>query len=74
MRVLATIAGWRLQNLHLLMTSRGEQEIKGFLEDYVDERVIIDLERDVVSVYQFDEPTQNIKTFLASIQTARRTG
>ncbi|KAJ8109574.1 hypothetical protein OPT61_g7362 [Boeremia exigua] len=48
MQVLATIAGWRLQNLHLLMTSRAEQEIKSFLEDCVGEKYTIDLERDMV--------------------------
>ena len=36
MDVLATVAGWQLQNLHLLMTSRKERDIESSLEDYVD--------------------------------------
>jgi hypothetical protein len=48
MDVLATVADWQLQNLHLLMTSRGEQEIKSFLKDYAGEKDTIDLESNAV--------------------------
>jgi hypothetical protein len=48
MDVLATMADWQLQNLHLLMTSRGEQEIKSSLKDYVGEKETIGLESDGV--------------------------
>ena len=49
MDVLATVAEWQLQNLHLLITSRGEQEIESFLKDYVGEKDTINLESDVVN-------------------------
>jgi hypothetical protein len=48
MEVLATMAEWQLQNLHLLMTSRGDQDIKGFLKDYVGQKDTIDLKSDIV--------------------------
>lgn len=48
MEVLATVAGWQLQNLHLLMTSRAEQEIKSFWKDYVGQKDTTDLKSDIV--------------------------
>jgi hypothetical protein len=48
MDVLKTVAGWRLNNLHLLMTSRKERDIKRALEGYIDEEDAICLQRDVV--------------------------
>jgi hypothetical protein len=48
MDVLATVAEWQLQNLHLCMISRKEREIESFLENYAGEKNIITLQRDVV--------------------------
>ncbi|KAF2625511.1 hypothetical protein BU25DRAFT_371926, partial [Macroventuria anomochaeta] len=48
MDVLATVAGWQLQNLHLLMTSRKERDIESSLEDYVDSEDTVCLQSDVV--------------------------
>jgi hypothetical protein len=48
MDVLETVAGWRLDNLHLLMTSRKERDIERSLEGYIDEEDAICLQRDVV--------------------------
>lgn len=36
MERLKAIAGWQLQNLHLLVTSRREQDIKSSLDEFVD--------------------------------------
>jgi hypothetical protein len=44
--VLETVAGWQLENLHLLMTSRKEREIESFLEGYVNH--VIPLQSDIV--------------------------
>ncbi|KAF1977277.1 hypothetical protein BU23DRAFT_453456 [Bimuria novae-zelandiae CBS 107.79] len=38
METLETIAGWRLQNLHLLVTSRRERGIESTLEEIVDDQ------------------------------------
>jgi hypothetical protein len=48
MDVLGLVAGWRLDSLHLLMTSRKERGIESALENYVDERDTVCLQRDVV--------------------------
>lgn len=48
MDVLKTVAGWQLQNLHLLMTSRKERDIESSLKDYVDEEDTVCLQSDVV--------------------------
>jgi hypothetical protein len=48
MDVLEAVAGWKLDNLHLLMTSRKERDIESSLESYVDERDTVCLQRDVV--------------------------
>ncbi|KAJ4321942.1 hypothetical protein N0V94_002654 [Neodidymelliopsis sp. IMI 364377] len=48
MDVLATIAKWELQNLHLLMTSRRERDIESSLGDYLGEDDAICLQSDVV--------------------------
>jgi hypothetical protein len=48
MTMLETIAGWQLNNVHLLMTSRKEQDIEGSLESYVKEEHTICLQRDLV--------------------------
>ncbi|KAL7780126.1 hypothetical protein CFE70_010148 [Pyrenophora teres f. teres 0-1] len=44
MGVLATMAEWQLQNLHLLITSRGEQEIENILKDYAGEKYTVDID------------------------------
>jgi hypothetical protein len=46
--LLKTMAGWQLQNLHLLMTSRKERDIESSLEDYVDKEDTICLQSDIV--------------------------
>jgi hypothetical protein len=46
--VLETVAGWQLNNMHLLMTSRKERDIKSSLESYVKEEDTICLQGDVV--------------------------
>ncbi|KAF2681187.1 hypothetical protein K458DRAFT_433717 [Lentithecium fluviatile CBS 122367] len=46
--VLEAVAGWQLQNLHLLMTSRKEQDIESSLKGYVDEGDTGCLQSDVV--------------------------
>jgi hypothetical protein len=46
--VLKMVAGWRLRNLHLLMTSRKEPEIESSLETYVDAQHQICLQSDLV--------------------------
>jgi hypothetical protein len=48
MDMLKTVAGWRLDNLHLLMTSRKERDIETCLESYVREEDTVCLQRDVV--------------------------
>ncbi|KAF2624557.1 HET-domain-containing protein [Macroventuria anomochaeta] len=48
MDVLETVAGWQLNNVHLLMTSRKERDIESSLESYVKEEDTICLQRDVV--------------------------
>jgi hypothetical protein len=48
MDMLKTVAGWQLNNLHLLMTSRKERDIERSLEDYVKEENAVCLQRDVV--------------------------
>jgi hypothetical protein len=48
MDVLETVAGWRLDNLHLVMTSRKERDIERSLEGYIDEEDVVCLQRDVV--------------------------
>ncbi|KAF2626317.1 HET-domain-containing protein [Macroventuria anomochaeta] len=48
MNVLETVAGWQLDNVHLLMTSRKERDIETSLEDYIREEDAICLQRDVV--------------------------
>jgi hypothetical protein len=48
MEVLETVAGWQLDNVHLLMTSRKERDIESSLESYVKEEDTICLQRDVV--------------------------
>jgi hypothetical protein len=46
--MLQTVAGWQLDNMHLLMTSRKERDIESSLESYVKEEDTICLQRDVV--------------------------
>jgi hypothetical protein len=48
MNMLETVAGWQLDNLHLLMTSRKERDIETSLESYVGEEDAVCLQRDVV--------------------------
>jgi hypothetical protein len=48
MDVLEAVAGWKLDNLHLLMTSRKERDIESSLVSYIDERDTVCLQRDVV--------------------------
>jgi hypothetical protein len=48
MDMLETMAGWQLDNLHLLMTSRKERDIERSLESYVDEEDTVCLQRDIV--------------------------
>jgi hypothetical protein len=48
MDMLETVAGWRLDNLHLLMTSRKERDIETSLESYVGEENAVCLQKDVV--------------------------
>jgi hypothetical protein len=48
MDVLGLVAGWKLDNLHLLITSRKEREIESTLECYVEEGDTVCLQRDVV--------------------------
>ncbi|KAH5552913.1 hypothetical protein HBI25_177950 [Parastagonospora nodorum] len=48
MDMLETVAGWRLDNLHLLMTSRKERDIETSLESYVGEEATVCLQTDVV--------------------------
>jgi hypothetical protein len=50
MDVLETVAGWRLDNLHLVMTSRKERDIESSLEGFVKEEDTICLQRDVVDL------------------------
>jgi hypothetical protein len=48
MDVLETVAGWQLDNMHLLMTSRKERDIESSLESFVEEEDTVCLQRDVV--------------------------
>ncbi|KAJ4330292.1 hypothetical protein N0V87_010137 [Didymella glomerata] len=48
MDVLETVAGWQLDNMHLLMTSRKERDIESSLGSYVKEEDTICLQREVV--------------------------
>jgi hypothetical protein len=48
MDVLEKVAGWQLNNLHLLMTSRKERDIESSLEDYIEEEDTLCLQRDIV--------------------------
>lgn len=48
MEILQTIAGWRLQNLHLLVTSRREPDIESTLEEFVDDQSRICLQSALV--------------------------
>jgi hypothetical protein len=48
MDLLETVAEWRLDNLHLVMTSRKERDIERSLEGYIDEEDAVCLQRDVV--------------------------
>jgi len=48
MDLLVTIAGWRLDSVHLLMTSRRERDIEMSLKTFVVEDDMICLQRDVV--------------------------
>ena len=48
MDMLETVAGWQLDNMHLLMTSRKERDIESSLESYVEEEDTVCLQRDVV--------------------------
>ncbi|KAF2878542.1 vegetative incompatibility protein HET-E-1 [Massariosphaeria phaeospora] len=48
MDVLKTVAGWQLDNIHLLMTSRKERDIESSLEEYIEEEDAVCLQRDVV--------------------------
>lgn len=48
MDMLETVAGWQLDNLHLLMTSRKERDIERSLETYVGEEDTVCLQKDVV--------------------------
>jgi hypothetical protein len=48
MGVLATVAEWQLNNMHLLMTSRKERDIESSLKSFVKEENTICLQRDVV--------------------------
>ncbi|KAJ4331908.1 hypothetical protein N0V87_008801 [Didymella glomerata] len=48
MDVLGTVAGWQLDNTHLLMTSRKERDIESSLGSYVKEEETICLQEDVV--------------------------
>ncbi|KAI0572068.1 multiple ankyrin repeats single kh domain protein [Pyrenophora tritici-repentis] len=49
MDMLETVAGWQLDNLHLLMTSRKERDIETSLEGYVGEKDAVCLQKDVVN-------------------------
>ncbi|KAH6644841.1 ankyrin repeat-containing domain protein [Boeremia exigua] len=48
MDMLETVAGWQLDNVHLLMTSRKERDIESSLEGYLKEEDIICLQGDLV--------------------------
>lgn len=48
MNVLESVAGWQLDNMHLLMTSRQERDIERSLENCVDEEEKVCLQSDVV--------------------------
>jgi hypothetical protein len=50
MDVLETVAGWHLQNVHLLVTSRRERDIEISLGTYIAEENTICLQSDIVNV------------------------
>jgi hypothetical protein len=50
MSVLEEIAGWQLQNLHLLVTSRRERDIESSLEGFVDLQNRICLQSELVDI------------------------
>jgi hypothetical protein len=45
---LATMAKWRIETLHLLVTSRKERDIERCLEDLVDKKCIVSLQSQIV--------------------------
>jgi len=49
MDILETIAGWHLDNLHFLVTSRRERDIESSLETFVDQNNMINLETALVN-------------------------
>jgi hypothetical protein len=48
MEMLETMAGWKLSNLHLLVTSRRERDIESTLEEFVDDQSRIGLQSALV--------------------------
>lgn len=48
MGMLETIAGWQLENLHLLATSRKERDIESSIEGFVDDQSRICLQSELV--------------------------
>jgi hypothetical protein len=50
MDVLETVAGWQLENVHLLMTSRKERDIENSLEGFVDKVDTVCLQSDAVDM------------------------
>lgn len=48
MQTLEAMVGWKLQNLHLLVTSRREQDIESTLEEFVDDQSRICLQSTLV--------------------------
>jgi hypothetical protein len=46
--ILETLLGWRLDKLHLLVTSRKERDIESSLEEILEQRNIICLQSDLV--------------------------
>ncbi|KAI9794459.1 MAG: hypothetical protein M1816_005529 [Peltula sp. TS41687] len=56
LEVLEELAGWKLDNLHILVTSRKESDIEGSLETFVDERNTVCLQSALVN--------EDIRTFV----------
>jgi hypothetical protein len=48
MEMIETMVGWKIQNLHLLVTSRRERDIESSLEGFVDPQNSICLQSEVV--------------------------
>lgn len=48
--IMETIAAWRLPNLHILVTSRLERDIKSSLETFIPAENVIGLQSDIVDV------------------------